>query len=75
MKQDGEDLQFKNYNTWVKGNTLKFAISGISEQIAALASQNNNWHLLEEIENINDLEIEITNGFTSDVALTEEVQR
>ena len=25
MKQKNEDLYFKNYNTWVKGNTLKFA--------------------------------------------------
>ncbi|MHB1146698.1 MAG: hypothetical protein ACYC01_03785 [Lutibacter sp.] len=53
-------------------NSLQFAMSGISGQIAALASQNNNWHLLEEFEDINEQIIEITNSFTSDIALTEE---
>lgn len=53
-------------------NSFQFAMSGISGQIAALASQNNNWHLLEEFEDINEQVIEITNGFVSDIALTEE---
>ncbi|TDD97918.1 hypothetical protein [Flavobacterium cellulosilyticum] len=53
-------------------NSFQFAMSGISGQIAALASQNNNWHLLEEFEDINEQVIEMTNGFTSDIAFTEE---
>lgn len=53
-------------------NSFQFAMSGISGQIAALASQNNNWYLLDEFEDLNEQVIEITNGFTSDIALTEE---
>jgi hypothetical protein len=53
-------------------NSFQFAMSGISGQIAALASQNNSWHLLEEFENINEQVIEITNGFAADISFTEE---
>lgn len=53
-------------------NSLQFAMSGISGQIAAIAAKNNQWDLLDEFENINDQVFEITNSFTSDIALTEE---
>ncbi len=53
-------------------NSLQMAMSGISGQIAALASQNNNWHLIDEFEDINEQIIEITNSFTSETPLTEE---
>lgn len=53
-------------------NSLQFAMSGISGQIAAIASQNNNWHLLDEFEDINEQAFEIANSFTSDIALTQE---
>lgn len=53
-------------------NSLQFAMSGISGQIAAIAAKNNQWDLLDEFEDINDQVFEITNSFTSDIALTEE---
>lgn len=53
-------------------NSLQFAMSGISGQIAAIAAKNNQWNLLDEFENINEQALEITNNFTSDITLTEE---
>lgn len=53
-------------------NSLQFAISGISGQIAAIAAKNNQWNLLDEFEDINEQALEITNNFTSDITLTEE---
>lgn len=53
-------------------NSLQFAMSGISGQIAAIAAKNNQWDLLDEFEDINDQVFEIANSFTSDIALTEE---
>jgi len=53
-------------------NSLQFAMSGISGQIAAIAAKNNQWNLLDEFEIINEQACEITNSFTSDIALTEE---
>lgn len=53
-------------------NSLQFAMSGISGQIAAIAAKNNQWNLLDEFENINEQAFEITNNFTSDITLTEE---
>lgn len=53
-------------------NSLQFAMSGISGQIAAIAAKNNQWYLLDEFENINEQAFEITNSFNSDIALTEE---
>lgn len=53
-------------------NSLQFAMSGISGQIAAIAAKNNQWNLLDEFENINEEAFEITNNFTSDIALLEE---
>lgn len=53
-------------------NSLQFAMSGISGQIAAIAAKNNQWNLLDEFENINEQAFEITNSFTSDITLTEE---
>ncbi|SDH06754.1 hypothetical protein SAMN04488062_10425 [Flavobacterium omnivorum] len=53
-------------------NSLQFAMSGISGQIAAIAAKSNQWNLLDEFENINEEAFEITNNFTSDIALSEE---
>ncbi|MBM6498291.1 hypothetical protein [Flavobacterium macrobrachii] len=53
-------------------NSLQFAMSGISGQIAAIAAKNNQWNLLDEFEDINEQALEITNNFTSDITLTEE---
>ena len=53
-------------------NSLQFAMSGISGQIAAIAAKSNQWNLLDEFEDINEQAFEITNSFTSDLALTEE---
>ena len=53
-------------------NSLQFAMSGISGQIAAIAAKSNQWNLLDEFENINEEAFEITNNFTSDIALTQE---
>ncbi|AIG30325.1 hypothetical protein IA01_07560 [Flavobacterium psychrophilum] len=53
-------------------NSLQFAMSGISGQIAAIAAKSNQWNLLDEFEDINEQAFEITNSFTSDIALTEE---
>lgn len=53
-------------------NSLQFAMSGISGQIAAIAAINNQWNLLEEFEDINEEVSNITNNFTSDLILTEE---
>lgn len=53
-------------------NSLQFAMSGISGQIAAIAAKNNQWDLLDEFEDINDQVFEIANSFTSDIALTVE---
>ncbi len=53
-------------------NSLQFAMTGISGQIAAIAAKNNQWNLLDEFENINEQAFEITNNFTSDITLTEE---
>jgi 23S rRNA pseudoU1915 N3-methylase RlmH len=53
-------------------NSLQFAMSGISGQIAAIAAKNNQWNLLDEFENINEQAFEITNSFTSNINLTEE---
>jgi hypothetical protein len=53
-------------------NSLQFAMSGISGQIAAIAAKSNQWNLLDEFEDINEKAFEITNSFTSDIALTEE---
>lgn len=53
-------------------NSLQFAMSGISGQIAAIAAINNQWNLLEEFEDINEEVSDITNNFTSDLILTEE---
>jgi len=36
-------------------------MNGISGQIAAIASQNNNWHLLDEFQDINEQAVKITN--------------
>lgn len=53
-------------------NSLQFAMSGISSQIAAIAAKGNQWNLLDEFEDINEQAFEITNSFTSDIPLTEE---
>lgn len=53
-------------------NSLQFAMSGISGQIASIAAKSNQWNLLDEFEDINEQAFEITNSFTSDIALTEE---
>ncbi|KAB1157813.1 hypothetical protein [Flavobacterium luteum] len=53
-------------------NSLQFAMSGISGQIAAIAAKSNQWNLLDEFENINEQAFEIANSFTSDIALTQE---
>lgn len=53
-------------------NSLQLAMSGISGQIATIAAKSNQWSLLDEFEEINEQAIEITNSFTSDIALTEE---
>jgi hypothetical protein len=53
-------------------NSLQFAMSSISGQIAAIAAKSNQWNLLDEFEDINEQAFEITNSFSSDIALTEE---
>lgn len=53
-------------------NSLQFAMSGISGQIAAIAAKSNQWDLLDEFEFINEQTLEITNSFISDITLTEE---
>jgi hypothetical protein len=53
-------------------NSLQFAMISISGQIAAIAAKGNKWNLLDEFEDINEQAFEITNSFTSDIALTEE---
>jgi hypothetical protein len=53
-------------------NSLQFAMSGISGQIAAIAAKSNQWNLLDEFEDINEQAFEIANSFTSDIALTQE---
>lgn len=53
-------------------NSLQFAMSGISGQIAAIAAKSNQWNLLDEFENINEEAFEITNNFTSNLGITQE---
>ena len=53
-------------------NSLQSALSGISRQIATIASENNQWDLLDEFENITEQAIEITSNISAEVALTEE---
>lgn len=53
-------------------NSLQFAMSGISGQIAAIAAKSSQWNLLDEFEDINEQAFEIANSFTSDIALTQE---
>ena len=60
----------KNYLAQI--NSLQFAMNGISGQIAAIAAKHNQWVLLDKFEDINEEVFEITNNFTSDIALTEE---
>ena len=60
----------KNYLAQI--NSLQFAMNGISGQIAAIAAKHNQWVLLDEFEEINEEVFEITNNFTSDIALTKE---
>lgn len=60
----------KSYLAQIK--SLQFAMIGISGQIAAIAAKSNEWNLLDEFEDINEQAFELTNSFTSDIALTEE---
>ncbi len=53
-------------------NSLQYAMSNISGQIAAIAAKNNQWYLLDEFEDINEQAFEITNNFTSDFGITQE---
>lgn len=64
---------FENQKSYLaQVNSLQFAMNGISGQIAAIAAKSNQWNLLDEFENINEEAFEITNNFTSDIALSEE---
>lgn len=53
-------------------NSLQFAMSSISGQIAAIAARSNQWNLLDDFEDINEQAFEITNSFKSDISITEE---
>lgn len=53
-------------------NSLQFAMSSISGQIAAIAARSNQWNLLDDFEDINEQAFEITNSFNSDISITAE---
>lgn len=53
-------------------NSLQFAMSSISGQIAAIAARSNQWNLLDDFEDINEQAFGITNSFNSDISITEE---
>lgn len=54
-------------------NSLHFALSGISRQIAALAAQQKNWTIIEDFEEVTEKAIDFTEMLTEKV--TEEQQR
>jgi hypothetical protein len=54
-------------------NNLKFALSGISGQIAAIAAQQRNWTIIDDFEEVTEQAIEFSENLTPEV--TEEQQR
>lgn len=54
-------------------NSLNFALSGISGQIAALAAEQKNWTIIEDFEEVTEQAIEFSESLTEEV--TEEQQR
>jgi hypothetical protein len=53
-------------------NNLRFAMEGISGQMATIAAAQKQWSYLDDFRNISEQAIEISNSITSDIALTEE---
>jgi len=53
-------------------NSLQYALSGITKNIAAIAAANRDWSLVDDFEEISSQAIELTDHLSAHVALSEE---